>query len=162
MKKSEPLNTELLIELVNQLADISGWLVKECTSIDASYEKYQSFYIPATETLKEFGIRLKYNGYAYILEAVKILIERNTFDVRLNADVYPVIALKYHIDQADSIEHNIRNAIGAAYRANERCPGCNMMKIFDRKPTNKQFLMHIADSVRYSMMENRILSRNAG
>ena len=162
MKKEESLNTDVLIDLINQLTDIGGWLAREQSSIDASYEKYNSFYIPASNALKEFGIRIDYNGYAYIMEAVKIIIERDTLDVRLSSDIYPVIAKKYHVRKNDCIEHNIRNAINVAYRDNLRRPGCNGMKIFTRKPTNKQFLMYLSDRVRTSMFEYKMRNRNAG
>lgn len=151
MKQNESINTEILVELVNRLTEISKWIAGEQLGLDAAYEKYQAFYIPVSAALKDFGIRLEYNGYAYILEAVRIIVDRNTFDIRLNTDVYPYIADKYNIRQSSCIEHNIRNAISVAYRDNEKKPGVNRMDIFDRKPTNKQFLMYVADCVRCSM-----------
>ena len=161
MKQKESINTEVLVELVNKLAEISKWIAGEQPGLDAAYEKYQAFYIPVSEALKDFGIRLEYNGYAYILEAVRIIVDRNTYDIRLKTDVYPHIAAKYNIRQPACIEHNIRNAIGVAYRDNERNPGSNMMNVFERKPTNKQFLMYVADSVRRSMYESGIHAKSA-
>ena len=154
MKQKESINTEVLVELVNKLAEISNWIAGDQKGLDSAYERYQAFYIPVSAALRDFGIRLEYNGYAYILEAVRIIVDRNTFDIRLKTDVYPRIAAKYNIRQSTCIEHNIRNAINVAYRDNERNPGSNMMSIFDRKPTNKQFLMHVADCVRQSMYES--------
>ena len=89
MKQKESINTEVLVELVNRLAEISKWIAGEQPGLDAAYEKYQAFYIPVSAALKDFGIRLEYNGYAYILEAVRIIVDRNTFDIRLKTDVYP-------------------------------------------------------------------------
>ena len=155
MKKTQEINTEVLVDLINQLSEISKWLAGEYTSIERAYNRYQSFYVPLSDALKDFGIRIEYNGYAYILEAVRIIIERNNLDLSLKTDVYPPIARKYHIRQTDSIEHNIRNAIGAAYRDNIKEPGSNMMGIFHRKPTSKQFLMYLADYVRRSMYEGQ-------
>jgi hypothetical protein len=151
MKKTHEINTDALVDLINQLAGISRWLAGEYTSIDGAYRRYQSFYVPVTDALRDFGIRMEYNGYAYILEAVKLIIERDNYDVRLKTDVYPPIARKYHLAQSECIEHNIRNAINAAYRDNLKRPGSNMMGKFHRKPTSKQFIMYIADQVRRSM-----------
>ena len=151
MKKQETINTEVLVDLINQLSEISSWLAGEYTNIEGAHNRYQSFYVPVSDALKDFGINVEYNGYAYILEAVRIIIERNTYDVRLKTDVYPPIVAKYHLKNADCIEHNIRNAVSAAYRDNIRTPGANKMSRFHRKPTTKQFLMFLADYVRHSM-----------
>lgn len=151
MKKQETINTDVLTDLINQLSEISRWLAGEYTSIEGARNRYTAFYVPISDALKDFGIRIEYNGYAYILEAVRIIVERNTYDVRLKTDVYPPIAAKYHLKNCDTIEHNIRNAVNAAYRESLRDPGANMMGRFHRKPTNKQFLMYLADQVRHSM-----------
>ena len=155
MNKTQEINTEVLVDLINQLSEISKWLAGEYTSIEGAYNRYQSFYVPLSDALKDFGIRIEYNGYAYIQEAVRIIIERNNLDLNLKTDVYSPIARKYSVRHTDSIEHNIRNAIGAAYRDNLKRPGSNLMGMFHRKPTSKQFLMYLADYVRRSMYEGQ-------
>ena len=82
-----------------------------------------------------------------------LLSEQDSGRVFINYDFPDYINKEF----ADSVfrmekgEHNIRNAVSAAYRDNIRTPGANKMSRFHRKPTTKQFLMFLADYVRHSM-----------
>lgn len=100
-----------------------------------------------TDSLKEFGIHLGNNGYSYIIDAVLLIAEKNTLDIVLNKDVYPVLAYRYKTSSPAVIEHNIRNAIKTAYSDNENKPGINKMTCFRKRPTNKEFLIYLAELV---------------
>ncbi len=186
MKNAESINTETLIDLINELSEINKWLTIDQSArnrhhgkrrptgefffdFDPSaavskeeYERYQAFYNPATEILRKMGIRPEHIGYSYILDAVKIVIDRKTYEVRLKNDIYPLLSMKYHIRNIGSIEHGIRNAINAAYTDYQREPSNNDMGVFPKRPTNKQFILYISDAVNLAMMDTFVSMKNAG
>ena len=186
MKNAESINTETLVDLINQLTEINKWLTLDHSTrnehpvkrkptgeflfdFDPSaavtkedYERYQAFYTPATEVLRKMGIRPEHTGYSYILDAVKIVIDRKTYEIRLKNDVYPLLSMKYRVRQSGSIEHGIRNAINAAYTDYMRDPGSNAMGVFLKRPTNKQFILYVAEAVNLSMMETIVSMKSAG
>lgn len=124
------------------------------------YRRYYTFLDTITDVLSDFGIHLGNNGYAYMMDAVKIIIDRNSLDMRLKSDIYPLIARRYHLKGIDTVEHSIRNAINKAYNDNRNNPGCNYMNQFSKRPTNKQFLVYVASAVLRAMYDS--LAENAG
>lgn len=118
------------------------------------YKEYFAFLDIVSQVLNDYGIRISNNGYAYIMDAVKIIIDRDSFDLRLNNDIYPLIARKHHLRSYSSIEHCIRNSLGTAYEEYLRDPGSNKMGVFAKKPTTKQFLFYTADLVMRLMRES--------
>lgn len=108
---------------------------------------YIEFLKRSTEVLNDFGIHIGTNGYSYLIDALKIIIDGERYDVRMKTDVYPLIAVKRGIQRQDPVEHSIRNAINTAYEDNLKSPGCNRMDSFARKPTNKHFIIYAADVV---------------
>ena len=104
----------------------------------------------------EFGIHIGTNGYSYLIEALKIIIDRERYDVRMKTDVYPLIAVKHGLKRYDPVEHSIRNAINTAYEDQLKQPGCNSMDLFPKKPTNKQFIIYAADEVFKKMCVNKL------
>ena len=118
------------------------------------YRKYFTFLDTITPVLNEFGIHMGNNGYAYILDSVKIILDRESYDLRLKSDIYPLIAARYRLKNYSAVEHSIRNAINSAFNDYQRNPAANKMGVFGRRPTNKQFLIYIADTVTKSMCES--------
>lgn len=121
-----------------------------------SYSRYIVFMNNITEVLNDFGIHISNNGYSYIIDSVMLIMDLKTLDLRLNSDVYPVIARKYNFERYTTVEHNIRNAIKSACLDNERSPGCNKMGIFGKRPSNKQFLLYVTEYVNRKMCEEMI------
>jgi hypothetical protein len=119
--------------------------------------EYIEFLNCSTAVLNEFGIHMGTNGYSYLIDAIKIIIDRERYDVRMKTDVYPLIAIKYGMKRQDPVEHSIRNAINTAYEDNIRKPGCNRMDGFARKPTAKHFIIYAADVV-YKRMCRRVIN----
>ena len=117
---------------------------------------YCEFLRCCTTVLNEFGIHIGTNGYSYLIEAIKIIIDRERYDVRMKTDVYPLIAAKQGIRRNDPIEHSIRNAITTAYNDNLKSPGCNRMSIFVKKPTNKNFIIFASDEVFRTLCSNML------
>lgn len=105
------------------------------------------FMSTARNLLNEYGIRESNKGYVYIIDAVRIILQLGTFDIRLNTDIYPIVACDFGVPRSSIIEHAIRNAIAAAYRDYERNKDSNLMKHFQKRPSNKIFLFHITDMI---------------
>ncbi len=122
------------------------------------YRQYVAFSTAVTEILHDYGIDPGLSGYTYIEDAVMIILDLNTFDLRLNNDVYPYIAQKHRLGNIDIVEHNIRNAIKGAYMRNKDEPGSNQMFVFEKNPGNKKFLFHITELV-YLKMCNTLNSQ---
>jgi hypothetical protein len=119
-----------------------------------SYKKHASFTNAITEVLKEFDISIKNNGYAYIVDAVKLIIDQNRLDLKMSDDVYPHIRCKYKLKNIAIVEHNIRNAIKSAYNRCHELGLSNRMRHFTKKPSNKKFLLMLSDEVRSRMCKD--------
>ena len=111
------------------------------------YNRYVIFMKSITELLNNFGIHVANNGYAYIIDAVMILIDQKNLDIKFNNDVYPLIAYKYGISKYSVVEHNIRNAIKTACADYEKDPEANCMGMFGKRPTNREFLFYLTAEV---------------
>lgn len=182
MENSHTIDTETLAALIGQLTELNRLLFEEQGDsvpdlsrlnkpflfgfdIDRAekrkdYGKYLAYMETISSVLREFGIRMGNNGYAYIMDALKIIIDRKSYDLRLKTDVYPMIMAKYHVKSNNAIEHSIRNAINTAYEASRKDPGVNKMSMFSGRPTSKSFLIFAADVIERSMCET--LMKTAG
>lgn len=181
MKKGKTTDHKMIESIIAQLSDLSERLPHEKQepfayaepqssfffSFDIrsgapqkDYKRYHEFIDTVTCILNDFGIHIGCNGYSYIVEAVKLIVDRQRYDVRMKSDIYPRIAEKFRITNQGAVEHSIRNAINTAYEDQIKNPKCNMMGMFGEKPTNKRLILHIADKVSMSMCETR--TRNAG
>ena len=103
--------------------------------------------------LGEHGINIKSKGYSYILDAVCLMCDFGSTDICLDKEVYPIIAKKYKIKGTGLIEHNIRNAIGAAYNNKSNSNQKNEVWGFDTKPGNKLFLLHVMTKVNEMILQ---------
>lgn len=112
-----------------------------------TYRVYVSFINAITVVLKDFGICIKNNGYAYIIDAVMLIIDQNRLDIRLGSDIYPFIRIKYDLSSDAIVEHAIRNAIKSAYSRRHKDEGASRMLNYNKKPTNKQFLLTVTHEV---------------
>lgn len=176
MEGIQKVDLEALTALIGQLSELNNMLSDEQADVSTDmsilkrpflfgfdinreesgkdYGRYLAYMEILRTVLKEFGIRIGNNGYAYTMDAVKIIIDRRNYDIRMKSDVFPLIAAKYHVKNFAAIEHSIRNAINTAYQEQLRVPGCNKMGMFKSRPTCKKFLVFIAETVEQSMCEN--------
>lgn len=101
------------------------------------------------EVLNENCINIKSHGYTFIRDAICIITDRRSLDVCMIKEIYPYIAEKYESKSLSKVEHSIRNSIESAYK---RCRSDHpdrkcIMNTFDRKPSNKQFLLKTVQEV---------------
>ena len=112
-----------------------------------TYRRNVAFISAITKVLEEFDINKKNNGYAYIIDAVMIIIDQNRLDIRLGDNVYPYIKSKYSLNSIAIVEHNIRNAIKSAYNRSKKGNSISRMNSYEKKPTNKEFLITVTHEV---------------
>lgn len=107
-----------------------------------------------TDLLDENGINIKSQGYTFLKDAICIIIDRRCLDVCLIKEVYPYIAEKHRVKSKSKVEHSIRNALDSAYKRcrNEYPDRDCILNTFERKPTNKKFLLVAVQEV-----SNRLL-----
>ena len=101
------------------------------------------------DVLDENCINITSQGYTFMKDAICIIIDKQMLDVCFIKEIYPYIADKYGIKGISTVEHSIRNAINAAYKAvrNKHPERSCIMNSFDRKPTNKKFLLRAVQEV---------------
>ncbi len=98
--------------------------------------------------LMRMGFRQKYVGFAYIAEAIELLIHwEPDRQVQITREIYPLIAGRYHVT-GQSVERAIRSAIKAAFTG---IPDSELHSYypypFDRamgRPSNVDFLVNMS------------------
>lgn len=105
--------------------------------------------------LNESGINVKSHGYTYLKDAICIVIDMKSMDVCLSKDVYPLIRKKNGSKANYTVEHNIRNSLDSAYRfkARQGTGDENIMRCFERRPSNKVFILKAVQKVQDMMAE---------
>lgn len=92
--------------------------------------------------LLTMGFSPKHTGYSYLVEAIKIVLNKNCVVGSLNNEVYPLICAKYGTT-VSNVERNIRNAIVCAfeyYQTYKLKKECNLFSFFSVRPTNREFI----------------------
>lgn len=86
-------------------------------------------------------------GYGYIRDAISMTLEDPALADSVTKILYPAIAKHYRTTWT-SVERDIRNAIDIAWR---RCGGTFSGFHFSRRPANREFILTLADRVRYDL-----------
>ena len=141
---------DLLIDLIRSISEVSERLRTNVFEAEAAsecddYRRKMILHSIIEDLLNECCINIKSRGYTFIKDAACIVIDMQTLDLFFKTDVYPYIAEKYRVRNTDLIEHSIRNAIGSGYvRFKEDPDHDSAPEIYSSKPTNKKFILHIA------------------
>ena len=101
------------------------------------------------------GIPAHIKGYAFLREAVKMVIENPDVINRITKELYPGIGKRFNTS-ASKVERAIRHAIEVAWSRGRietlnRAFGCKVATRED-KPTNGEFIAMIADKLRLEQM----------
>ena len=132
-----------------KLGERNGKSVKE-------YKNDMSFYNSAGKALISYGISPDHKGFRYAIESIRLLLVYGNDEYRMDHDVYPVISEWYNVSPG-SVEHNIRNSIGNAWKRNfYNTEVKNNMSIFAEKPSNIKFLRHLAKITNYNLYDANI------
>ena len=102
------------------------------------------------EDLLELGIPANLKGFIYLKDILIYLINNDIKDVRLKNDIYKIIANTYNTSEY-RVERDIRYSIEIGYvrtKANINDELFRNSINYDKlKPTNKQFIMTVLNSV---------------
>ena len=121
-------------------------------SIDLYHNNLQ---ISVTRTLHELGVPSHIKGYQYIREGI-ILVYEDPKHLSMMKELYPMIA-KNHTSTVKNVERNIRHAIEISWNRGdwelmEDLFG-NSIDVDKAKPTNREFILTIADKLRLEFMK---------
>lgn len=104
-----------------------------------------------TNVIQEIGIPAHIKGYAYLREAITMVIENMDYLSAITKELYPDVAAKFDTT-ASRVERAIRHAIEVAWnRGNFEAIDRNFGKPINgnrEKPTNGEFIAVIADKLR--------------
>lgn len=90
-----------------------------------------------SQKLMQFGFSAQYAGYKYILHAMRLVDQDNTYLNTVTTRLYPLLAETYHVSSA-SVEHSIRTAIRSAWSYGDQKA---IKSIFGaERPSNARFL----------------------
>lgn len=117
-------------------------------------EKIQELDRIITGCLVTLGVPAQLNGYKYLREAIRMVVENPTVVSAVTKKIYPVIADMYHVS-APSVERAIRHAVEVSWnRGNIQ----EMDRLFGYtinhekgKPTNSEYIAMIADHIRMDL-----------
>lgn len=98
--------------------------------------------------LSMLAVPVHIKGYHYIKEALNVILNHRSDDIKITKTVYPRIADTYDTT-ASSVERAIRSAVEATYQRNESIVREYFKKeLFNNKITNKEFLLRIASQIK--------------
>ena len=105
-----------------------------------------------TDVMDDMGIPNHLKGYDYIREAVILLIEDKTYRKSITYRLYPDIAKKYETTWR-GVERAIQTAIESVWQKQDRAEEIKSIlggriSISKKRPTNKKFLLAVADKIR--------------
>lgn len=106
------------------------------------------------DILLSVGITANLQGYYYLKESIKLVIENPYYIGSITKVMYPKIASKFETT-ASRVERAIRHALEVAYNKG-KIVNLNTifgLKIFNKneKPTNSEFVALIADRLSYDL-----------
>ena len=134
-----------LEDLENKIMDIANYNHKAINLLSNNIQR------TITKTLHELGIPSHVKGYQYIKEGIFLIYNYPEMTKDITKELYPMIAHKYD-SKATSVERDIRHAIEISWNRGdwelmESIFG-NSIDLDRAKPTNSEFIITIADSLR--------------
>lgn len=98
--------------------------------------------------LRKCSIKPNYKGYAYLVDAIGIVLEDPSFIGHFGGKLYPFIAEKYG-SRGPLIERSIRHAIESGYKRSFGREGFrDLFGSLDERPTNTEFIAMVAERLR--------------
>lgn len=117
-------------------------------------EKIQELDRIITGCLVTLGVPAQLNGYKYLRQAIRMVVENPTVVSAVTKKIYPIIADMYHVS-APSVERAIRHAVEVSWN---RGDVQEMDRLFGYtinhekgKPTNSEYIAMIADHIRMDL-----------
>ena len=143
----KPFDMHLLYSRIVEIAGEAQPAVAGCDEISAAPETLDE---QITNLFLTLGIPAHIKGYAYLREAVHMVIENRGVINRITKELYPGVARRFDTS-ASKVERAMRHAIEVAW-SRGRLDTVNKMygyKVFDAmdKPTNGEFISCVAEKI---------------
>lgn len=143
----KPINSNILVERILDLLNLSSNTLKESTLIDKLHNQLDD---KITNIFISVGIPAHIKGYQFLREAIKMAVDTPEVINKITKELYPNIATKYETS-ASKVERAIRHAIEVAWNRG-RIENINSLfgvKVYSNndKPTNGEFIALIADKM---------------
>lgn len=97
--------------------------------------------------LDDYTIKSSFNGYSYLLTAIKKVYQNNTLIEAVTKELYPLIGDKYN-KKGESIERSIRNALNRTWEDYPVKEDVIYNLSMDHSPTNTEFISHIVNQLK--------------
>ena len=143
----KPFDMHLLYSRIVEIAGEAQPAVAGCDEISAAPETLDE---QITNLFLTLGIPAHIKGYAYLREAVHMVIDNHDVINRITKELYPGVARRFDTS-ASKVERAMRHAIEVAW-SRGRLDTVNKMygyKVFDAmdKPTNGEFISCVAEKI---------------
>ena len=143
----KPFDMHLLYSRIVEIAGEAQPAVAGCEEISAAPETLDE---QITNLFLTLGIPAHIKGYAYLREAVHMVIDNHDVINRITKELYPGVARRFDTS-ASKVERAMRHAIEVAW-SRGRLDTVNKMygyKVFDAmdKPTNGEFISCVAEKI---------------
>ena len=140
----KPFDMQLLY---SRIVEVAGRTVQEVAEEEHGAETLDN---QITNLFLTLGIPANIKGYAYLREAVRMVIENRDVINRITKELYPGVAKRFDTS-ASKVERAMRHAIEVAWSRGRldsvnKIYGC---KLFDEtdKPTNGEFISCVAEKL---------------
>ncbi|MCD8356830.1 MAG: response regulator [Clostridia bacterium] len=139
----KPIETAALIDLVSRYGSSSRYV-----SLRANIHPTQhDISMRITQIMSSLRLPAHVAGYRFARECILMTLNDPSMADSVTKILYPAVAKKYDTTWT-SVERDIRNAIEIAWkRSNGKMSGFSSV----RRPANREFILTIADRVRFEM-----------
>ena len=113
--------------------------------VDNLRDKFRQETLDVTKIMKQIGVPVDITGYQYLEEAILLVYENVELIHSVTKKLYPMIANKYNTSPS-SVEVAMRRTISETWRRRREILGTD----YREKPTNSEFILTIANTMRTS------------
>lgn len=140
----KPVDVDLLVERIGQLADCSGGIVSNESNLD----------VIVSDIMHQIGVPAHIKGYQYLRHAIILTVNDYTLMNSVTKELYPTVAKMFRTTPS-RVERAIRHAIEVAW---DRGDVDVLSSYFGYtiqnsrgKPTNSEFIAMISDKLRLKL-----------
>ncbi|MGM9572110.1 MAG: sporulation transcription factor Spo0A [bacterium] len=150
----KPLDLDSLVERIKLLSDHASCVIKNkdgAKKLMPGKTKAKNLEVQVTGIIHEIGIPAHIRGYAYLRDAILMVMDNPNLLNAVTKELYPAIGEKYETTSS-RVERAIRHAIELAWdRGNvdylNQVFG-HTVRVDKGKPTNSEFIAIVADKLR--------------
>ena len=137
----KPVDIPSLIDLISRYGSAS------CRARCGSQPSEHDIFKRITQIINSLQLPAHVAGYRFVRECILMTLKEPSMADSVTKILYPAVAKKYDTTWT-SVERDIRNAIEIAWkRSDGKMPGFSTI----RRPANREFILTIADRVRFEL-----------